>query len=149
MAGRGGRAYTFHVPARTFRTRLSLRLAVAAAGLLWAGVLVVLLLSPGAGPEAIFGAAVFTAFFSGFSFVYRRTTITVTKDGIVATAPLRRPRTMAFRDILEVVVQDGLAGRVYAICTRAGLVHFTSLFGGHLELFELIRERAALAPRGR
>ncbi len=149
MAGRGGRAYTFLVPGRTFRTRLSLRLAVAAAGVLWAGVLVVLLLSPGAGPEAIFGAAVFTAFFAGFSFVYRRTTITVTKDGIVATAPLRRPRAMPFRDILDVVVLDGIAGRVYAVCTRAGLVHFTSLFGGHLELFELIRERAALAPRGR
>ena len=90
-----------------------------------------------------------SGFASDMTGGYPDTTITVTKDGIVATAPLRRPRTMAFRDILEVVVQDGLAGRVYAICTRAGLVHFTSLFGGHLELFELIRERAALAPRGR
>jgi len=137
------------VVARTYRTRPALQVAVAVAGLLWAGVLAYLLLSDGAEPDAIFGAAAFVAFFAGFSFVYRRTAITVTGEGIVATAPLRRPRPVPFSDILEIVVQDGLAGRVYAVFTRAGLVHFTSLFARHRELFELLQDQVAQASRAR
>lgn len=135
--------------ARVYRTRLWLRVAVAAAGVLWAAVLVVLLLSPGAEARAIFGAAAFFAFFATFSFVYLRTFIAVNRDGIVASTPLRGPRPVPFGDIVEIVVQDGLAGRVYAVFTRAGLVHFTSLFARHVELFELLRERADLVPRAR
>ncbi len=132
--------------ARTYRTRLPLRLAVGAAAALWAGVLAVLLTAPGAEAGAILGACAFAAFFLVFSFVYGRTSITVTPDGIVAATPFRI-RPVRFEDILEIVVQDGLAGRVYAVFTRRGLVQFTSLFSRHRELFELLLQRAALTAR--
>jgi hypothetical protein len=135
--------------AQVYKTRLPVRLAVGLAGVLWTAVLVVLLLSPGAEAQAILGAAAFAAFFAGFTFVYLRTSITVTPDGIVASTPLRGRRPVPFRDIVEIVVEDGLAGRVYAVFTRAGLVQFTSLFARHGELFELLRERAELVPRAR
>jgi hypothetical protein len=133
--------------ARVYKTRLPLRVAVATAGLLWAAVLLALLVSPGAEAGAILGAAAFCAFFAAFNFVYQRTSITVTPEGIVASTPLRGQRPVPFRDILEIVVQDGLVGRVYAIVTRRGAVQFTSLFARHRELFDLLRERAELVPR--
>lgn len=132
--------------ARTYRTRLILRLAVGAAAALWGGVLVVLLSVPGAEPQAILGACLFALFFIGFSFVYRRTWIAVTPEGIVAATPFR-VRPVPFEDIVEIVVQDGLAGRVYAVFTRRGMIHFTSLFARHRELFETLLERAQLSRR--
>jgi hypothetical protein len=132
--------------ARTYRTRLLLRLAVGVAAALWAGVLGLLVGLPGAEPRAILGAASFVAFFLAFSFVYGRTWIAVLPEGIVAATPFRI-RPVRFEDIVEIVVQDGLAGRVYAVFTKRGLVQFNSLFGHHRELFELLLERARLAPR--
>ncbi len=134
------------VAARTYRTRLPLRIAVGAAAALWAGVLAVLLGAPGAEPRALLGATAFAAFFIAFSFVYGRTWIAVTPQGIVASTPFR-VRPVPFEEIQEIVVQDGLAGRVYAVFTRRGLVQFTSLFARHRELFELLRERAGLQAR--
>ena len=132
--------------ARKYRTRLPLRIAVGSAAALWAGVLAVLLGAPGAEPRALAGATAFAAFFIAFSFVYGRTWIAVTPQGIVAATPFR-VRPVPFEEIQEIVVQDGLAGRVYAVFTRRGLVQFTSLFARHRELFELLRERAGLQPR--
>jgi hypothetical protein len=134
--------------ARIYKTRLPLRIAVAAAALFWAAVVAVLLGVPGAEPRAILSALLFVAFFAVFTVVYGRTSITVTPDGIVASTPFSR-RPVRFEDILEIVVQDGLGGRVYAVFTRRGLVHFTSLFARHRELFELLLERAELKPRWR
>ena len=130
--------------ARTYRTRLPLRIAVAAAAAFWAAVLAVLVRIPATEMQAVLGAAAFTAFFASFTFVYGRTSITVTTDGIVAATPFR-VRPVRFEEILRVTVQDGLAGRVYAVVTRRGLVQFTSLFARHRELFETILERARLA----
>ena len=130
--------------ARTYRTRLALRIAVASAATFWAAVLAVLVRIPATEAQAVLGAAAFTAFFASFSFVYGRTSITVTTDGIVAATPFR-VRPVRFEEILRVTVQDGLAGRVYAVVTRRGLVQFTSLFARHRELFETILERARLA----
>lgn len=132
--------------ARTYRTRLPLRIAVGAAAALWAGVLAVLLGAPGVETRALLGATGFAAFFLVFSFVYGRTWIAVTPQGIVASTPFR-VRPVPFDEILEIVVQDGLGGRVYAVFTRRGLVQFTSLFARHGELFEVLRERAGLQPR--
>jgi hypothetical protein len=133
------------VAARTYRTRLPLRIAVGISAALWAAVLAVLLRAPDAELRIVLGAAAFAVFFLFFSVVYGRTWIAVTPDGIVAATPLR-VRPVPFEEIQEIVVQDGLAGRVYAVVTRRGLVQFTSLFARHRELFELIRERAGLLP---
>jgi hypothetical protein len=131
---------------RTYRTRRSLRIAVGLAAAFWAGMLVALLRSPGSTGSAVIGAAAFACFFVASSVLYARSSITVTGDGIVAASPLRR-RPVPFDDILEIVVRDGLGGRVYAVFTRRGLVQFTSLFARHVELFETLLERSGLAPR--
>lgn len=132
--------------ARTYRTRLPLRVAVAAAAAFWAVALVALARLPGVEPRLLLGAAAFVLFFAAFSVVYGKTSITVTADGIVAATPFRRER-VSFDDILQIVVRDGLGGRVYSVLTRRGPVHFTSLFSRHRELFELLLERAGLTPR--
>ncbi len=92
------------------------------------------------------GAGGFAVFFVWSYLLYARTWIAVTADGIVAASPLRRC-PVPFDDILQIVVRDGLGGRVYAVFTRRGVVHFTSLFARHRELFETLLERTALAPR--
>jgi hypothetical protein len=134
------------VEARTFRTRLPLRIAVLLAAALWAGVLTLLLRAPGSvEPQAVLGAAAFLVFFLGFSLAYGRTWIRITPAGLVAATPFR-VRPVPFDDIERIVVQDGFAGRVYAVFTRRGLIRFTSLFDNHRELFETLLERAGLAP---
>jgi hypothetical protein len=133
-------------PARTYRTRLSLRVAVAFAGAFWLAMAIVLAQAPGTPATAVAGAAAFAAFFATASVLYARSSITVTPEGIIAASPLRR-RPVAFDDILRIVVRDGLGGRVYAVFTRRGLVQFTSLFARHRELFETLLERSELSPR--
>jgi hypothetical protein len=132
--------------ARTYRTRPALRLAVALAGAFWGVTFAVLVRAPGVPASAALAAAAFAALFASAYALYARWSITVTRDGIVAASPLRR-RAVPFDDILQIVVRDGLGGRVYAVFTRRGLVQFTSLFARHRELFETLLERAALSPR--
>jgi hypothetical protein len=128
---------------RTFRPRLGLRIAIAVAGLLWVSVFGALVLLPGATGSAIFAAAVFVAWFAGCGVVYGRTAITVDDRGFVAAGAFRR-RPYRFDEILGIVIRDGPGGRVYAVITRRGRIHFTSLLARHRELFELLRERAGL-----
>lgn len=130
---------------RTFRTRLPLRIAVLAAAALWAAVLAVLLGAPGVvEPQAVLGAAAFLAFFAAFSFAYGRTWIAVTPGGLVAATPFRI-RPVPYGEIERIVVQDGLAGRAYAVVTRRGLIRFSSLFAHHRELFETLLDRTGLS----
>ena len=131
---------------RIYRTRLALRVAVALAACIWAAALVVLLRLPGSDARLVAGAAALVLFFAVSAVVYGRTSITVTGDGIVAASAFRR-RPIAWDDILHAVVRDGLGGREYALVTRRGLVHFTSLIARHRELFELLLERAQLRTR--
>jgi hypothetical protein len=131
---------------RTYRTRLPLRIAVGAAAAFWATMLVVLARAPAMDPRLAVGAGVFSLFFLVFTVVYGRWSITVTHDGIVVATPFRR-RPVRFDDILQIVVRDGLGGRVYAVLTRCGPVTFTSLFARHRELFELLLDHADLRPR--
>jgi hypothetical protein len=134
------------VEVRTFRTRLPLRIAVLLAAALWAGVLALLLAAPGAAePKAVLGAAAFLIFFTCFSVAYGRTWIRLTPTGLVAATPFH-VRPVPFAEIERIEVQDGLAGRVYAVFTRRGLVRFTSMFDHHRELFEALLDRAGLAP---
>lgn len=132
--------------ARTYRTRLALRVAVGLAALFWAGMLAAVLRAPVVDARAAIGAAGFAAFFAAFSVVYARSSITVTGEGVVAASPLRR-RPVRFDEIVRIVVNDGLGGRVYAVFTRRGIFHFTSLFERHAELFELLLERSGLRPQ--
>jgi hypothetical protein len=127
--------------ARTFRTWLPLRLALVGAGVFWAAAVVVLLRVPGTSAGIVAGAAGLVAFFVASAFVYGRTSITVTGEGLIAATPFRR-RPVRWEDVVRVVVHDGLGGRVYAVLTRRGPVHFTSLLARHRELLELILERA-------
>lgn len=131
---------------RTYRTSLPLRIAVAIAAVFWAAVLVALAGAPGIELRVVVSAGAFSLFFVAFTVVYGKTSITVTSDGIVAATPLRRVR-IRFDEILQIVVRDGVGGRVYSVLTRRGPVHFTSLFARHAELFELLLERADLRTR--
>jgi hypothetical protein len=131
---------------RTYRTRRSLRIAVALAALFWAGMVVAVLRLPGGRTLPTAGAAGFAAFFAWAYLLYARTWIAVGPRGLVAST-LRGRRPVPFEDILEIVVRDGLAGRVVAVLTRRGLVHFTSLLERHRELLETLLDRTALAPR--
>lgn len=130
-------------PARTFRTWLPLRIALGAAAGFWGAALWVLLRGPGASPVTVAGAAALVAFFLASAFLYGRTSITVTPEGLVAATPFRR-RPVRYEEIVRVVVREGLGGRVYAVLTRRGPITFTSLFARHRELCELILERARL-----
>ena len=132
--------------ARTFRTRLPLRLAVLFAAALWAAVLMGLLLARDeVAPQVVLGAAAFLVYFLATSVAYLRTWIRVTPQGLVSATPFSR-RPVPFEEIERIVVQDGLWGRAYAVVTRRGLVRFTSLLAHHRELFETLLERAKLAP---
>lgn len=131
---------------RIYRTWLPLRIAVALAACLWAAAIVLLLRMPGAEARLVLGCAALVLFFAASSVIYGRKSITVTGEGIVAASAFRR-RPVAWDDILQIVVRDGLGGREYAVVTRGGAVHFTSLIARHRELFELLRERAGLRTR--
>jgi hypothetical protein len=133
-------------PARTYRTRLALRIACALAATFWAFMAAAVLRLPGGGWRTAAGALGFALFFVLSYLLYARTWIAVGPRGIVASSPLRR-RPVPFEDIVEIVVRDGLGGRVYAVFTRRGRVEFTSLIARHRELFETLLERAALTPR--
>jgi hypothetical protein len=133
------------VEARTFRTRLPLRIAVLLAAALWGVVLAALLQAPSAvEPQAVLGAAAFLVFFAAFSFAYGRTWIAVTPSGVVSATPFH-VRPVPFGDIEGIVVQDGLAGRAYSVVTRRGLIRFNCLLDHHRELFEMLREHAGLS----
>jgi hypothetical protein len=133
-------------PPRTYRTRLPIRAAVAAAAVFWAVIFAVFARARVGEPRLAVGAAVLAAFFFAAWLFYGRTAITLTGDGFVASTPFRR-RPVPFEDILQIVVRDGPAGRVYAVVTRRGHYYFTSLFARHRELFETLVERAELRPK--
>ncbi len=131
---------------RIYRTRLPLRIAVALAAFVWAAALGLLLALPRVDARLVAGAAALVLFFAASAVVYGRTSITVTRDGIVAASAFRR-RPIPWDDILRAAVHDGLGGREYALVTRRGSVRFTSLIARHRELFELLVERAQLRTR--
>jgi hypothetical protein len=134
------------VESRTYRIRLGLRIACALAAAFWGGMFGAVLRLPGGSRGPAVGALGFALFFVGSYLLYARTWIAVGPRGIVAASPLRR-RPVPFDDILQIIVRDGLGGRIYAVVTRRGLVQFTSLLARHRELFETLVERAALGPR--
>jgi hypothetical protein len=133
-------------PGRTYRTRRTLRIAVGLAALFWSGMVLAVLWLPGDRALPAVGAAGFAAFFVWSYLLYARTWIAVGPQGIVASTLLTR-RPVPFEDILGIVVRDGFAGRVVAVLTRRGLVHFTSFLERHRELLETLLDRTDLTPR--
>ncbi len=133
--------------ARTYRTRLPLRVAVMAAALVWAGTLALLVQFPDVAPRTLWSATAFLVFFIVFSAYYDRLAITVTGDGIVVSRLWNRV-PVRFEDILRIEVHQGFAGTMYDVLTRRGLVQFSSLFARHQELFDLLLEKAELQRRG-
>lgn len=134
--------------ARTFKTRLALRIAVFAAAVFWAVILVLLSQYPGVTAKTFLSAAAFLVFFVLFTAHYEGFAITVTPDGVVLGSLWKRIG-VRFEDIVKVEVQPGLAGTMYAILTRQGLIRFTSLIAGHRELIDQILSKANLARAGR
>jgi hypothetical protein len=132
------------VERRTYRTRLSLRVAMFAAAALWAAVLAALAHFPGAPFGTVLSAVAFLAFFIAFGAHYDRMSIVVTPEGLVFHSVFRR-LPVRWDDILRVEVHPGLAGPLYAVLTRRGLVQFSGLLARHRELFQVLLERAGLA----
>ncbi len=129
---------------RTFRTRLSLRVAMMIAAAFWASVLAALARFPAVPAGTMWSAFAFLAFFVVFTAYYDRMAIVVTPHGIVFRSFFRR-LPVRWEDVLEVEVRRGLAGTLYAVLTRRGRVQFTSLLARHRELCQLVLDRARRA----
>jgi hypothetical protein len=69
--------------------------------------------------------------------------VEVRPDGLVFRSVFRQLR-VTWDEILKVEVRVGLAGTLYAVLTRRGLVQFSSLLARHRELCQLMLERAGL-----
>jgi hypothetical protein len=133
------------VEPRTYRTQLWLRLAMLSAAVFWASVLAALARLPGAPFGSVLSALAFLAFFIVFGAHYGRMAVVVTPECIVFCSFFRRV-PVRWDEILKVEVRPGLAGTLYAVLTRRGLVQFSSLLARHREVFQLLLERARLAP---
>jgi hypothetical protein len=131
---------------RTFRTRLSLRLAVLFAAVIWATTLALVVSHPETGAQSAFIALGFLVFFIGSIAHYERTAIEVRSDGIVVRGAFRDVH-VRFDEIQHLIVHRGIAGTLYAVITRRGGVRFSSVFfGGHRELADLLLDRSGLVP---
>ncbi len=129
---------------RTFRARLSLRLAMAVAAAFWAAVLALLALFPGAPASSILSATAFLTFFVLFGAHFGRMAIDVGPEGVVFRSFFRRFQ-VRWDEILRVEVYAGLAGTLYAVLTRRGRVQFSSLLARHRELLQIVLEGAGLS----
>jgi hypothetical protein len=132
------------VERRLYRTRLWLRFAMVVAVAFWGAVLAALARFPAAPLRTVLAAAGFLAFFVVYSAVYDLTTIAVGPDGVVFRGVLRRV-PVRWDEIVRVEVHTGIAGTLYAVLTRRGLVRFTSVLARHRELCELLLDRGALS----
>jgi hypothetical protein len=126
-----------------FRPLWILPLTMAAAGLLWAGVLVYLLTFEGVPFGTLTGAAFFVAFFGLALWYYARSAIVVDAMGLTYRGILRT-QWLPWTEIRTVDVMPGPI-TVYAIRARGTLCHFTSFFRHHKRLATLLVERAGLA----
>ncbi len=115
-----------------------------AAAVFWASVLAALARFPGAPFGSVVSALAFLTFFVVFSAHYDRMAIVVTPDCIVFCSVFRRV-PVRWDEILKVEVHSGVAGTLYAVLTRRGLVQFSSLLARHREVFQLVLDRARLA----
>lgn len=138
-----GVPYTDGVAPRTYRTRLSLRLALTAAAAVWAVALFALAWFPEAPATSVAAALAFLAFFVAYAVHYARVAVEVRSDGVVFRSSFKQV-SVGWDEILKVEVRAGFAGTLYAVMTRRGLVQFSSLLARHRELCDLMLDRAGL-----
>ncbi|RKH66056.1 PH domain-containing protein [Corallococcus llansteffanensis] len=129
---------------QVFRPRRVLAATMAAAGLLWLGVLVYLFNFEGVPLKTFLSAGFFVLFFAVAVTYYGRTRIEVDSRGITCRGMVRT-RRFSFGDIRKLDVLPGPV-TVYAIRGSKGFVHFTSFFRHHRDLARLLVERAGLSP---
>lgn len=127
-----------------FRPRRVFAAVMSAAAALWVGVLLYLFRFDGVPAETILTAVFFIVFFSVSVTYYARSAVFVDARGVTFRGMLRT-RRYAFSEIRKVDVLPGPV-TVYAVGVRERFVHFTSFFGQHRRLMELLVERAGLAP---
>ncbi len=127
----------------TYRTRLSLRVAVALAGALWMATLAFLAQHPEVAPQTLLSAAAFATFFALSGAHYDRLAITLTAEGIVFHR-IGRHVPVRYDEITRITVRSGLAGTFYEVVTRRGPIRFSSLLAHHRELCDALRQRARL-----
>jgi hypothetical protein len=114
------------------------------AAVFWASVLAALAHLPGAPFGSVLSAVAFLAFFVVFGAHYGRMAVVVTQECVVFCSFFRRVR-VSWDEILKVEVRPGLAGTLYAVLTRRGLIQFSSLLARHREVFQLLLDGARLA----
>jgi hypothetical protein len=129
---------------QVFRPSRLLAVLMAAAGALWAVVLLYVLTFPNVQLKTILSATFFVLFFALSLAYYVRTSIEIDASGITYRGVIRTCR-FGFDDIKKVDVLPGPI-TVYAVRGTSGLVHFTSFFRHHRTLMQLLVERAGLAP---
>ena len=114
------------------------------AAALWVGVLLYLFRFDGVPAQTFLTVAFFIVFFAISLAYYARSAVFVDARGVTFRGMLRTHR-FAFSEIRKVQVLPGPV-TVYAVGVRERFVHFTSFFGQHRRLMELLVERAGLAP---
>lgn len=115
-----------------------------AAGFLWVGMLLFLLVNFQNVPMDTYLTVIFFIVLFAVSLAYYgRTRIVVDARGITYRGMVRT-RSFSFKEIRKVDVLPGPV-TVYAIRTSGGLVNFTSFFQHHRRLAALLVERAKLA----
>jgi len=127
-----------------FRAAWPIRLAVAAALVLWVGVGVLTLSSGAWRWSSLAGVAFFVAFFAVFSAYYWSIRYIVDDRGIRYQGPTHQ-RFVRWEDILQVTTSEVPLGG-YWVSTRRGGFVLSMFVGGRDRLHELIVARAGLFP---
>jgi hypothetical protein len=120
---------------------------VALAAALWGATLALVAAHPETGLRSAIIALGFLIFFIASIAHYELTAIEVGSDGIVVRGAFRDVH-VRFDEIQNLVIHRSLVGTLYAVLTRRGQVRFSSLFGGHRELADLLLDRSGLVPIG-
>lgn len=127
-----------------FRAAWPIRIAVAAALLIWLAAAVLILSTPEWTWSSLAGVLFFVLFFSLFSAHYWSMRYDVDESGITYRGPTRE-RFFRWEDILQVKTSDFPLGGYWVSTRRGGFV--LSMFVAHRHrLHDLIVARAGLFP---
>ena len=114
------------------------------AAALWLAVFIYLLQFENVPARTFLSTLFFVVFFALSVVYYGRTAIYVDSRGVTYRGILHTSR-FTFGEIGKVDILPGPI-TVYSIRAKGRLLHFTSLFKHHRELFSLLVDRAGLSP---